>query len=283
MELVRGFIGDCLELGGGTTPTKKDVQEILAQELMLRAAEAPTLTHRDNRDPDYFDEAKRSKLRSQVLNELLTLERLDDDDSIRLNNGGALPKGKNLKSNRQAYFVTGLPASGKSQIVNTVADAASALVVDSDYAKRKLPEFNGTPGGASLVHDEANEIMFVGKNSLIAKCIAMGYNIVIPKIGSTIDSICSLKEVLISAGYEVHFTLVELDRFSATCRAYERFKRTGRYVPLSLIFDGYANDPILVYYKHKSNKWSSWGAVSTAGPTPKKIESSSVDNPANLF
>ena len=50
-------------------------------------------------------------------------------------------------------------------------------------------------------------------------------------------------------GYAIFLILVELDRLKATRRAFKRFLNTGRYVPLSLIFDSYANDPTLTYLK----------------------------------
>ncbi len=35
------------------------------------------------------------------------------------------------------------------------------MVLDSDFAKRKLPEFDGYPWGASIVHEESSDIISV--------------------------------------------------------------------------------------------------------------------------
>ena len=43
--------------------------------------------------------------------------------------------------------------------------------------------------------------------------------------------------------------MVSLEREKSVRRAFQRFLKTDRYIPLSLIFDGYANDPILCYYR----------------------------------
>ena len=52
-----------------------------------------------------------------------------------------------------------LPASGKSTIANSIADLYGAYIIDSDFAKRKIPEF-GHEFGASIVHEESSIITF---------------------------------------------------------------------------------------------------------------------------
>jgi hypothetical protein len=62
---------------------------------------------------------------------------------------------------------------------------------------------------------------------------------------------------------------VSLDRKKATIRAIGRFIKTGRYVPLGLIFDGYANDPLNTYFFMKdgidieTNPFDSFALIST--------------------
>ncbi len=282
-QSVEQFLKDCLGLDKNITKRrfKKISSDILTEQCKLVLGGKPTLTHEDNRDSKYRDETAREKLRDTILNELFTLKRLDNDDNIILGKGGALPKTA-IVSNKQAYFVVGLPASGKSSIVNKIADSYGAIVIDPDYAKRKIPEYKGSPGGANLVHLESGNITLSGKNSLFGKCLRQGYNIVIPKVGNDIEQLRGLRNALLPHGYKIHLTLVELDRINATIRAFNRFKSTKRYVPLSLIFDTYANDPIMLYYKHKS-EWDTSGSISTLEPIPERLESSSPTNPAELF
>lgn len=217
-----------------------------------------TLNNTSHRDRDYVDNTERWKLRKQIVDELIELKRDNDDEKINLGNGGALPL-TNLKNENKAVIIIGLPASGKSGVAARIADDIGAIILDSDFAKRKLPEFRDNPAGASLVHDESDILVFgySGNDkpddflSLVEICKDKGYNIVIPKIGHDHISLNKLAEGLKNLKYETHLVLVSLDRRKATTRAVQRFKDTDRYVPLSLIFDGYGNDPILSFYRLK--------------------------------
>ena len=83
-----------------------------------------------------------------------------DDDKIKLGVGGCLPlPDGHLNNDKQFYIVIGLPASGKSSISAKIADATGSAVLDSDFAKRKLPEFREKDNGASLVHKESQVIV----------------------------------------------------------------------------------------------------------------------------
>jgi len=186
-----------------------------------------------------------------------------------------------VQNDSQAYIIIGLPASGKSGIAKDIADMCGAVILDSDFAKRKLPEFKATPAGASLVHDESDLIIFgtydrddkpAAFESLFDLCLKAAANIVIPKIGYDSNKLLSFsKSLKENYNYDVHLILVSLDRRQATIRALNRFQRTKRYVPLSLIFDGYGNDPILTYYRLKTSRaksriFRSLGKLSTDVP-----------------
>lgn len=235
-----------------------------------------TFSSTENRDRKYKDNTERWKLRKTIVNELLTIEREDDDDKTCLGVGGSLPK-CTLKNEKNAVIVIGLPASGKSTIANKIADNLGAIILDSDFAKRKIPEYEDNPAGASLVHEESDFLVF-GANledkpndfkCLFEECIEKDLNIVIPKIGHNEHKINSLAIVLDKLGYSVHLVCVSLDRRLATQRAINRFIKTNRYVPLSLIFDGYGNDCILTFYRLKDKigldfvPFKSFGKLST--------------------
>lgn len=252
-----------------------------------------TLMYDNYRDRNYKTETARWALRKRIIDELITTTRLDEDDEIRLGNGGALPT-TGVKSERKAFLVIGLPASGKSGISNMIADKFHAVMIDSDYAKRKLPEFHKLSWGASLVHLESMEITFgFSRNpqnirSLQTLSILNGYNIVLPRIGNNSDNLIATAEELKTLGYEVHLTLVALPKREATIRAIRRYNKSGRYVPLGMIFDDFSNDPSLTYYLLKCERgdlFKSFGAISTnvAIGAPYVTINIEGNNPAAMF
>ncbi|MBI9052340.1 MAG: zeta toxin family protein [Bacteroidales bacterium] len=238
------------------------------------------------RDIRCASDVERVNLRAEIFQELISHKRLINDDDIKKGQGGALPLTE-LKIEKQAIIISGLPASGKSTIANKIADEWGAIILDSDFAKRKFPEFE-EEFGASLVHEESSIVVFGDEDAnaepcVKGYCISEGHNVVIPKIGNDRKSIISLAEYFCSYDYDVHLVLVSLNRQASTKRAFNRFMETNRYVPLSLIFDLYANDPMLAYHRMKNNKsFKSYGKVSTEGSSPKYIESS-AGSPSLIF
>lgn len=257
-----------------------------------------TLSSTENRTRKYKNNRDRWELRKQIVTELITLERDDDDDNISLGVGGTLPK-CDLLAEKKAVIIIGLPASGKSTIANTIADSYGAIILDSDFAKRKIPEYVDNPAGASLVHEESDYLVFGANISdkpndfkcLFEKCIEKNVNIVIPKIGHDHKKINDLAIVLTKLDYEVHLVCVSLDRRLATQRAIGRFIKTNRYVPLSLVFDGYGNDCILTFYRLKDKigiddvPIKTFGKLSTDVPQGSNpiILYSEEDSPVKIF
>lgn len=252
----------------------------------------PTLRFKEYRSPQCREDNERENLRQRILKDLINKCRLDNDDKIRLGKGGALPQ-TDIRRERRAFFITGLPASGKSWIASQIADAWGAVILDSDYAKRKFPEFTQGQYGASVLHDESTVVVFGDDQdpeslSLEGYCLREGCNVVIPKIGHDADGLRRLATYFAEHNYSVHLTLVDLDRQQATLRAYQRFVKSNRYVPLSLIFDVYSNNPALAYYQLKEQSppiFASFGKISTdvaLGESPRFIEASD-GNPASLF
>lgn len=263
--------------------------EIVSAEMQIQEViSKQTLTSDKYRLSPYKSDESRIELRERILDELFEKERLSNDDSICLGNGGARPR-ESVMCERQAFLITGLPASGKSCISNSISDSHHAYVLDSDYAKRKIPEYRAN-FGATITHEESSLIVngadeqkfqFDGEDSLLSRCIKEGYNIVLPRIGYNRNKVLGIAMQLYECGYSVHFVLVRLSREKATQRAYARYKSSHRYVPLPLIFDGYANDPTIVYYDLKrengGNKvFSSFSMISTDVPKnamPKLLDS----------
>lgn len=233
-----------------------------------------TIFMQDMRDARYRDDGERWSLRKQIIDELWSQKRLIDDEAISLTKGGALPRRKKVRSEKQAFVLIGLPASGKSGIAAKIAEDYGAIIVDSDFAKRKLPEFKNHLYAASIVHEESSQITFGFKihnpdnvKSLYDLCIDNKCNLIIPRIGQNPKSIINLASALTNnKGYDVHLILVSVPKKEATIRAIHRYATTGRYVPLGLIFDHYGNDPSHCYYylrcKHE-HLFRSMGVAST--------------------
>lgn len=243
---------------------------------------------------NYFvrEDVDRNKLRLKIVEELLIQKRLKSDEDILLGKGGSAPR-KELQQNSEAYIIIGLPASGKSSIANEISDNYGCFILDSDYAKRKIPEYHNLQFGASLVHEESADIIFgeekkTGYKSLLEHISEYNINCVIPKIGSDVDSILNLNKILKVYGYKSHLILVELDRVKSTQRALDRFLDTSRYIPLGLIFDDYSNNPSLSYYKLKSKhktKFQSFGIINTDVPRKSKptIVELGENSPVKIF
>jgi len=203
------------------------------------------------RDSQYKIVTQREKLRKGIYEELIGEMRPEDDEDIRLGNGGALPRIGSLKKEKKAYIIIGPPASGKSFFSNRISDTFGAMILDSDYAKRKLPEFYNKDNGASLVHEESSQIVFkYPPYNVLTHCLREEYNIVVPKIGNSVQGLFEdIVQPLYELGYAIYLVLIELDRFKATQRAFNRYVTTKRYVSLAMIFDVFSNDPILSYYR----------------------------------
>ncbi|MET3880273.1 zeta toxin family protein [Chitinophaga sp. OAE865] len=265
---------------------------IVEGELGILKAPYEMQTYSSNvyRDKDFFDEDSRAQLRVSIVNELLLKTRLENDEDICLGKGGALPVNGIIR-NRQAFILIGLPASGKSSVACHMADTFGAIILDPDFAKRKLPEYSAHAFGASLVHEESSKIISNPNPqipSLTLKCIDLEYNLLFPKIGHDVNAIIDLAKSLHSRKYEVHLTLISLLRQKATIRAIHRYYETKRYVPIGLIFDGYGNDPCLTYDLIKNKLYdfiSSYGAISTDVPKEQLPYCIDLlyDNPAKLF
>ncbi|HCW54245.1 MAG TPA: hypothetical protein DG753_11030, partial [Clostridium sp.] len=71
--------------------------------------------------------------------------------------------------------------------------------------------------------------------------------------------------------------------------AYNRYRETKRYVPLSLIFDGYSNQPTLNYFKikqMKNNIFAGFAQISTdvaVNEEPILLEEENLEILSELF
>ena len=130
------------------------------------------------------------------------------------------------KKEGKVWLVLGVPASGKSTISDPIMEREGALLIDSDEAKKMLPEFsNGLLAGA--VHEESSDIA----TNVMERAITNYDNIVWPLVGKTRSSIDEKVQKFKEAGYEVNLVYVDLPIEKAIERTKARFRHTGRLVP----------------------------------------------------
>lgn len=288
---VEDFLSGPLCLNTSTLDKNTHARIITCEKGVIDGLVKPTSSSQNYREKIYSGNKERLQLRNEIVQELFSARLLNNDDDIVLGIGGAMPD--RPKKGKQAFVLIGLPASGKSTVAALIAQKKGAVMLDSDMAKRKLPEFASYPWGASLVATESSMIVFGDENdasfiSLYEKVIEQQLNIVIPKIGANPAGIIQYFENLKKLGYKTHLTLIYLPKEKATVRALHRFLSTNRYVPLSLIFDVYGNDPALTYFKLKNggrHYIDTFGIVNTDVNKGKEFLCTDLDgnNPAAMF
>ena len=84
-----------------------------------------TLNSWKARDRRYRTEQDRMPLRNRIVDEMLSMRRLPDDEQVMLGHGGGKPL-SGVKSQRKAFYIMGLPASGKSSICGSICDLYGA-------------------------------------------------------------------------------------------------------------------------------------------------------------
>lgn len=154
-----------------------------------------------------------------------------------------------VATDKRADIVIGLPASGKSSaVVDPLSHKYKSKVIDSDDAKKMIPEFDDG-WGAGRVHAESKEIVTDVEDNAMAK----GENIVIPIVGAEEHKIKKRVNLLKAYGYDVHLHLNDLDPNKAAGRNLRRFASDGRFVDLQSTSFKYQNKPAQVYDTLK--KW----------------------------
>lgn len=141
-ELVGEFLGNIVEIDCLDSEFPKYVQLTYTYETEFRTAyNKQTLYDKSFRDPQYADDQQREYLANEILQDLLTLPIANNEMDISLGTGGSLPLNLKPREERQAYYIIGLPASGKSCVANVLSTMYSACVIDIDIAEHKFPEY----------------------------------------------------------------------------------------------------------------------------------------------
>ena len=160
---------------------------------------------------------ERQKLRSEVL------EQLYQRGSY---SGETHDYTGEIAQERRADIVIGAPAAGKSSVlVDPLSEQHKSRVIDSDDAKKLLPEYDDGKG-AGNVHRESSNI----RDDLKQAAMSRGENIVWPTVGDKLDKLLSSIQEFRDNGYSVYLHLNELSAGKATGRALGRYLSEGRFV-----------------------------------------------------
>ena len=85
-----------------------------------------------------------------------------------------------VRNDRRADIIIGLPVSGKPPaLVDPISSKYKSMLIDSDEAKKLIPEFN-YGFGAGCVYEESKQIVA----SVYENTTLEGKNVLIPIIGS---------------------------------------------------------------------------------------------------
>lgn len=177
-----------------------------------------------------------------------------------------------IRREKRLDIVIGLPASGKSSaLVEPISEMYHSRIIDSDEAKKLLPEYNDG-WGAGIVHKESQLIA----DRQFKAAVRNGENITYPRVGGDCDELTDIIAAVKKQGYSVYIHFNELDRNKALGRMINRFLETGRYIKPELVTK-YGNGISATYETLKNRSelvdgFSKWSNDVPLGCRPKLIE-----------
>ncbi|MCG7985078.1 MAG: zeta toxin family protein [Candidatus Thiodiazotropha lotti] len=184
-----------------------------------------------------------------------------------------------VAAERKVWLVLGPPASGKSSLVESgdgnleMAKKLKAMIIDSDDAKARIPEFDGGLG-ANAVHQESKRIA----TQILSRAIDEEQNIVEPLVGANYQNLLAKIEKYERLGYTVGVRLVDLDIEETFRRSIARFVQTGRFISPEYIFETVGYGPAENYLRLiKEGIVNDYEAFSSN--VPKGQQLSRIENP----
>ncbi len=201
------------------------------------------------------------------------LNRLQNMGSAVTKSDGTISFSGDIQCGRRLDIIIGLPAAGKSSaLAEPISELYKSRIVDSDEAKKLLPEYNDG-WGAGVVHTESQNI----SNRQFHLAVTIGENIVYPRVGGDCEE---LKKYITEAkkqGYKVYVHFNDLDKNKALGRMINRFLETGRFISPELITK-YGKSIENTYQTLRNSDiidgFSKWSNDVPLGHRPKLIESS---------
>lgn len=198
--------------------------------------------------------------------------RLQKSGSAFTDDSGHVSLTGEIRREKRLDIVIGLPASGKSSaLVEPISEMYHSRIIDSDEAKKLLPEYNDG-WGAGIVHKESQLIA----DMQFKAAVRNGENITYPRVGGDCDELTDIIAAVKKQGYSIYIHFNELDRNKALGRMINRFLETGRYIKPELVTK-YGNGISATYETLKNRSelvdgFSKWNNDVPLGCRPKLIE-----------
>ena len=198
--------------------------------------------------------------------------RLQKSGSAVTDDSGHVSLTGEIRREKRLDIVIGLPASGKSSaLVEPISEMYHSRIIDSDEAKKLLPEYNDG-WGAGIVHKESQLIA----DRQFKAAVRNGENITYPRVGGDCDELTDIIAAVKKQGYSVYIHFNELDRNKALGRMINRFLETGRYIKPELVTK-YGNGISATYETLKNRSelvdgFSKWNNDVPLGCRPQLIE-----------
>lgn len=214
------------------------------------------------RNLKYKDSSDRNALKRKILKELIFFDVPISEENICFGSGGCAPS---FVTKHNFFQIIGLPGSGKTYMANIISKKYGAYLVDSDFAKRKFPEFESFSCSSSLLHEEANELTYsLERNSLFKYCIQNRFSMVVPRIGYLYESLSNTLKSIKKTGYNVYLILMDINSIESIKNCYKRYVKTGRYIPLLKILNDCGSLPKKNYDLIKKYNYISGYALITS-------------------
>ena len=246
-EKVASILGDdgiahIRELIADKNSKAADVLAALRPLDEAQQAMKPTLPHEAEPDAEFWA-SRTYHARGQDMDAGAALEYLQsvaNEYAHRLDGVG-------VKQEKQARILLGPPAAGKSTSAEEIARSEGYAIVDSDDAKKVIPEFDSGIGAAA-VHEESGKI----SENVLLEMLKRGDNVLIPNVGAKPGSIEKRIKLLQSQGYSVTVDLVDVSEDEAARRMASRALRSGRHIASSY-FASIGDGPQRTYEHLKAN------------------------------
>lgn len=169
---------------------------------------------------DIFDES-RKEIQKKALIKMISM------GSAEVTEAGEISYTGEVRQEGRLDIIIGLPASGKSTaIINDVSAEFGSKLIDSDEAKKLLPEYD-RGYGTQAVHKESQLI----ERNTFKVGLMHNNNIIIPKVGSIAEDL--VKEYIQPAkdqNYQVYIHFVDLPKEKAFGRLLNRLIEDNRFI-----------------------------------------------------
>lgn len=187
---------------------------------------------------------EREELRQEIRERFLSLGSARIDPAT----GKTVAFDGEVRREHKCVIYTGLPAAGKSSVVDPLSQETGAFVFDNDTIKGMIPEFEATGGAAAnAVHEESSDIQKSCLREFMKGGSRNGDNIAYPCIGDNEEKLMKNIRMFEEAGYEVEVRCLDATPELSVGRCVGRGIETGRIIKTDVIFK-YGDKPTKVYH-----------------------------------